>query len=722
MNKLWSTLPEELKTNPFFQYSEENNFVPLWDKITVADAEAALLYSFINMAGEVNRIVENKNKPTFKNTVEPLEEAFGLVGYFYRIFFTLTPTDKNEEKLRRQLEITIGKLCNSSFINTFNNVFLFEKFAELCKPETVAKWSAEEQAIGGMYFNGFFESGIKLSPEKRKAHYQMQQRIFNLGNVIQKKMRDAGEHMMLFVSDPLSLEGIPQDVIDQAAKEAAEIGQPEKWAFLANRVIYEALMVTAKDRQLRKDMWNLYHKHRMVGPFRTEKNILELMKLTYDAAYLKSRKTPAAEIIKYNMAKTPRTVESFLRKLRDASMPVALQEMEVLKEFAKNNLGIRKLQPWDVSHVEELVKKCVFGFDDQDLRGYFELEHVLEKMIFPHLKRQLGATFVASDAYPAFHKDVRNYDVYDNKGKHMGVVLLDLYDRSGKMAGIAWSMSVLPQGMFEGKIRRPVNKIDMKLTKPSDGQPTLLTHMDVTTLKHELGHTLHDLKSACKYSSRSGTGVDTDFVEFPSQYQEFVAYEPEFLRKARHHLTGKPLPEDTLEKLSQSRKFMAGRSVLERSMRGWLDLQWHNKNPHGYTTIKAFEDDVLKSFRQPGMEYPVYSPAFSYTFGGGYDSAFYSYQWSEVMSADLIEKSRKLGMYEPGLKTRFAKTLAVGGVVDETENYKKLAGRTPTLNPMLRGTGLLGKPFNYAAALEQQPKPANDAGIAPDAPQVLKVA
>jgi peptidyl-dipeptidase Dcp len=719
MNSYWENLPEDLKSNPFFHFSAETNYVPAWDKIRTEYARPALEYALKKFETKILEVAGNPAKPTFKNTVEPFEEAFALTRYLFCTLYALSPENKEDENARNVLEQDMTRLWYDTFSRIFSNQTLFKRLIALGEAGYNQKWSMEKQMVGGMYFNGFVENGIRLNPEAMKAYHKNQKKISELGIKIHQRIRDAAQNTMLFISDPARMAGIPQDLIDQAAKEAEKRGRPGEWAFLANRVIFETLMQTAENRQFRKDMWTLFHKKRMVGPYKTSAMILEFAKLSHDGARLKSGTTPAAEILHYNMARRPAVVSEFLLDVRNTALPVAKKELKAMAEFAEAIFGIKKLEPWDLDFLKEKMKKIILSFDEQSLRPYFELENVLDKGIFPHIEKQLGLYFTRTDHYPNYHEDTRIYDVKTKSGRHAGVMVLDLYDRPGKMSGYAWSMNIFAQGKFEGKVRRPVNQINMKLTKPVDGKPTLLTHDEVTTLMHEFGHGLHDLKSECQFTGRSGTTVDIDLVEFPSQLQEFIAFMPDFLRGfARHYETDDPLPEDILQKIEQSRKFMKGRDVLERSMRGWLDFQWHNKNPDGYTSVKAFEEKNLKSFRLHGLEYPLYSPAFDYTFGGGYDSSFYSYQWAQVMSDDLLSAFNKRGLYDRTLKAKFAKALANGGTVDGRENYLQITGRDAINHSFFKAMGLMGKTFDYSTAVHKSPnQAANDSFVSIQPPE-----
>ena len=720
MNGFWKNLPEDLKENPFFHFSAKTNYVPAWDKIRIADAGAAIDYALSLAMIKAATISMDTDKPTFSNTVEALEDAFSLASYFVRTLYALTPKDEEEEKLRRSLEKTAFTKWYDTFVYIFSDHKILDRLQQASLSAEAKKWSAEKKMVASMYYQGFVENGAGLAPHKKQAHHKLQRKAMLLGMEIQQRIQNAGEQVILYTENPDHLAGLPKDFVSQAATLAEKKGKPGQWAFPASRPLFEAIIRTADNREFRKNYWESYHNACTKGPYRTTDMIMRLMKMTHEASRIKSRRSPASEILKYNMAKTPATVTTFLRKIRDASYPVAAEELDVLKTFAKKNLGIKKLCAYDIPYTEQQVKRAVLGFTDQDLRPFFEFERTLG-VVLEELGGFTGVTFKQNKRYPNYDPLVRIYDVRrKDNGKPLGVLALDLYDRPGKMAGIAWSMSILSQGLFDGKNRRPVNQINMKLTPPQGNEPTLMSHDDVVTLFHEMGHSLHDLWSKCEFQALSGTGTDIDFVEFPSQFMENLAYRPAFIQKcARHHETGESLDDDTITKLSHERKFMAGRQTLERAMRGWMDLKWHQENPNVYSSVAQFEKAVLKSFRLPGIKYPLHSPAFSYSFGGGYDSSFYSYQWSLEMSDTLAAAFDKKGWNDRSLKSKFTAALSVGGTKPETETFKKITKRNPSLKHFLKASGLLGQTFDYAAALEKPviiPQPSNDVGAPAQAP------
>lgn len=698
MNSFWEKLPENLKENPYFHFSEKTNYVPAWDRIRMEHAKPALDYALEHLRNEARRISDNPAVPTFRNTVESLEQSFSLIGYFARIFFCAGPEDAEERRQYDAFEKDFYQRYQDAFVEIFDNPKLFLRFVALSVGIEDAKLSAEKKHLFFMYMNGFKENGIHLLPEKKEKIAAVGKQISALSMQAQHNMRKAEEESFLIVTDRARLSGLPEFMIDNAQSLAEKKGQPGQYMFGITYDVYGPFMCSANDRDLRRQMRDVYNNAGIVGPYDNRETILKLINLEHQYGRLKGRKSPAALTLQYNMAKDTKTVSRFLLDLREASKPAAKREMDVIRSFARQQ-GVHPLEAWDIDYYEEKLKKVVLGYDEEELRPYFELENVMQGA-FRHFEKLLGMRFIPNESYPKLHPDVRNYDVVNARsGKPMGVIAFDLFARAGKGAGIAWNISAFPQGLFEGKVRRAVDMVVAKLPKAEPGKPNFLTHDNVLTIFHEMGHAAHNMVSQCRYASFSGTSVDTDFVEFPSQIQENWAYEPTVLDDfAQHHVTGEKIPEGIKIKLRESRKFMAGRAVLNRASRGWLDLSWYTRNPAKIENVESFENRVLKNFRIGTHDHPVLSPRFSHIFGGGYDSAFYSYQWAQTMDAAVFAKFAKAGLYDRSLKSKFRHVLEEGGRGDEAALFRTLNGRSANNKAFLRSRGLLGKAFNYAAA------------------------
>lgn len=721
MNSLKADLPDHLKDNPYFAFSEDTNFVPAWDKIRPEHALPAMDYIFERMRKDIEAIATNPKVPTFKNTSEALESAFALPMYFFLTFFTAMPRTEADLKKNDDIQKEISDKFHDAFMDAFLDQRLYERFLVLTLLIDETKVPTEKEKLFGMYGATFKVCGISRPLAEQKKIREMGKKISAISRISQTNMREAEKHTFVHVTDLNQLKGVSETLLNNAESEAQRRGLEGGRCFGVGTSIYGPFMQSVSDRALRKQMWMAQSGAGSSGPYDNRKTILKLIKLQHQLAHMTGHRSPASDTLRYNMALTTTTVDRFLTKLRRASKPTAEKEMQILRDFAAQEDNITKLEPWDVEYYKEKIKKRVLGYDEEQLRPYFEMEATLQG-VFRHFDKMFGLTFTESHAYPKYADDLRTYDVTNTRtGKHMGVLCMDLFEREGKPAGTAWNISALSQGLFQGSVRRPVDVVVTKILKGQEGTPTLLTHYDVQVLLHEMGHAAHNLLSLCRYQSFSGTAVDTDFVEFPSQFQENWAFEPSFLDDiACHHVTGERMSDVLKRRIGESRKFMAGSDVLSRAMKGWLDLSWHRKDPKNIRSVEKFEREVTKPFMLSGLERPLVSPRFHHIFGGGYESAFYSYQWSEVMSAQRFEKFQQRGIYNKTLCAEYKRALEVGGSRVESELFYKLGHAHPTIKPLLRSYGLLGRKFNYAAALH--PAEANDNVVAaidrPGTPQV----
>ncbi|MFN3828189.1 MAG: M3 family metallopeptidase [Micavibrio sp.] len=711
MNSLWKDLPDHLRDNPFFHYSKKSNYVPAWDKIKPEHVLPAFDFICERMRKQVDDIAKNPALPSFKNTVEAIENAYSLPMYFFVTLFTTMPRDEAEQKQYDEMEDILSDKFYDLYMDMFQNKDLLSRFVLLSIKPEIINLTGERAKLYGMYANTFRVAGALKSPAKQQEMRELGKQISRLGSRSQKNMREAEKNTFLTVTDADRLKGLPDVLIASAAAEAEKRGLAGQWCFGIGVGTYEPFMKAVHDRDLRREMWELNYNAGISGPYDNRQTILDLVKLEHKQARMEGHRNPAVNTLHYNMASDVKTVEKFLRQVRKSAKPVAEKEVQVLRDFAKQEDGIRNLEPWDLRYYEERLKKKVLGFDEEDIRPYLELESTVAGTL-RHFEKFFGIKFKESKKYPKYNEDLRTYNVTDARtGKHMGVLCMDLFDRKGKPSGTAWNISAFSQGQFEGENRRTVDMVVTKFVKGQNGQPTLMTHYDLLCLMHEMGHATHNLMSKCRYQSFSGTSVDTDFVEFPSQFHENWAFMPEVLDDiARHHKTGEKIPDDVKERIKESAKFMAGQKVLAYARKGWLDQAWYRKDTARINSVEEFELEVTKDFNIAGMKTPLTSPRFHHIFGGGYDAAFYSYQWSQIMGDQMFEKFEKQGLYDRSLRAKFKKAVEVGGSQEETITFHKLAGTYPRLHPFLRQNGLTAKTaFDYSEAFRV---PAND-GAAP---------
>jgi peptidyl-dipeptidase Dcp len=446
-------------------------------------------------------------------------------------------------------------------------------------------------------------------------------------------------------------------------------------------------MQFADKRDLRERMWRAFSSRAYGDAFDNCDNILKIVRLKDERAKLLGYDNHAAYVLEERMAQTPETVIAFLDNLRKSYRPEAEKDLARLKDFAGGDID---LMPWDVGYYAEKLKQELFQFSSEDFRPYLQLDKVLDGC-FEHFSKLFGLAFTPNSAYPVWHKDVKSFDVHDNNsGAFIGTLFADFHPRTGKKSG-AWKTSYRNQGLFQGKNERPIIAIVCNFTKPTADKPSLLTHDEVETLFHEMGHATHALVSDVTYRSLSGTNVKWDFVELPSQVQENWCFERETLDMfASHYETGAKIPETLITKLRAAKNFMGGWGGLRQASLGILDMSWHMADPANISDVASFEDMVLRDISL----FPRYagpsSASFSHIFAGGYSAGYYSYKWAEVLDADTFEAFLENGLYDQATANAYKnKVLARGGSEPPQVLYRNFRGRDADPNALLRREGLL---------------------------------
>lgn len=703
MNKVWEDLPAELKENPFFHYSEKTNFVPAWDKIKPEHIMPAMDYAFDLYLRNVQKIIDDKKPPNYHNTIEALEQAGELSGYFFGILFNLMPGKGALEDAYEQTVREVQRKYAKVYHDIYGDKKLHERVQAVAKTPAFKNMSREKKTILEMYSNTFVAAGINLSPKKRAHLLELEGKINELEYRSMNNMKMAEREYLLIVDDKTRLNGLSDFMLARAAKAAEDAGHPGKWAFGLGKEVYIPFMQAVEDRALRKEYWKAFETQASHGKYDNRATILELVKLQHEQSRLLGYRHTAAHNISYNMAVEPKRVANFLNELRKAALPAARRELKELKSYARKRDHI-KLEPWDMAFYSEKMKKDVLGFDEEQLRPYLELENTL-KGVFRHFEKLLGLRFEETKDLPVYHPEVRAFNVYrKGSNKPVGTVFMDLLARDDKPPGTAWCAGVLSQGLFEGKERKPV---DVIVTKFAKGEPTLITQYDLLVLMHEIGHSTHNLLSKCKYTSLSGFNVDGDFVEFPSQFQENYSFEPSVLDDiAVHYQTGEKMPDELKQKVKDSMKYMAGTAILDYAKKGWLDLSWYRADPKKLTSVEAFEKAATAGYQLMPRHGAVLSPHFSHLFGGGYEANFYSYQWSQIMEADVFAAFAEKGLYDRSLASGYKKILEKGGTEWPDRLFRAFRHRNPLQKHFLERAGLLSEEFNYAADPSATPEPA----------------
>lgn len=637
---------------------------------------------------EIAAITSNSEAPTFENTVVALENTGEQLDRATSIFFNLNSAETNDEiqKIAQEVSPMLTELSNDILLNEA----LFERVKAVYNQKDSLILSEEQQMLLEKKYKSFSRNGANLSDEKKNQLRKIDAELSKLSLTFGENVLAETNKFELQITDKNDLSGLPEGVIEAAAQTAEEKGK-KGWVFTLDYPSYVPFMTYADNRELRKKMALAFgakgfHNDQLDN----QNNVLKIVNLRYQRAYLLGYKSHAHFVLEERMAKTPEKVKSFLNELLEKAKPAAQKEFEELTAFAKELDGIDHLEKWDGAYYSEKLKQERFNLDDEKLKPYFEIKNVI-KGVFTVAEKLYGLHFEEVDNIDKYHSDVKTYDVKNDKGELIAIFYADFHPRAGKRNG-AWMTSYKPQQIKSGKNDRPHISIVCNFTKPTASKPSLLTFNEVTTLFHEFGHALHGMLANTQYSSLSGTSVYWDFVELPSQILENWCYEKETLELfATHYKTGELIPMEYVEKIKESATFLEGLATLRQLSFGLLDMAWHGSDPSGIKDVKAFETASFGDTQlYPDVLENCMSTSFSHIFQGGYSSGYYSYKWAEVLDADAFALFQQEGIFNKKVADRFKDfVLSQGGTKDPMELYIAFRGQKPDPEALLKRAGLV---------------------------------
>lgn len=669
------------------------NHAPAFDKIGEDDYFPAIEKAIAEARANIESIRDSKDEPSFENTIVALENSSEKLDQASSIFYNQLSAVGGDGL--HALAEKIGPIAAEFSNDIMLDEKLFERVKAVYDKRESLELNEEQKTLLDNSYKGFVRNGVLLDDAAKQRFREIAQESSVLGPQFMNNAKKSMEAFELVIESESDLSGIPDGAIEAAKIAAEEKGYDGKWLFTLDFPSYLPVIQYADKRDLREKIWRAFATRAWSAdgkdPYDNSANAKRIAQLRFERARLLGYKTHAHFVLERRMAETPETVLSFLDKLKEAYKPAAQRDLAELKAFAKDLDGLDDLKPWDATYYSEKLKQKLFDFSSEDLRPYFPLDKVLSGC-FEHFTRLFNLSFTPSNKYPVWHEDVKAFDVTDKtNGIFVGTLYADFHPRSGKKDG-AWKTSYRDQGLLNGKVERPVIAIVCNFTKPTKERPSLLTHGEVTTLFHEMGHAIHGLLSDVTYSSLAGTNVLWDFVELPSQVQENWCYEKETLDLfAEHYQTGEKIPQDLIDKIIASKNFMVGMGGLRQVSLGTLDMQWHAFDPARVGDIAAFEDDILADFKLFERYGGPTSTSFSHIFAGGYSAGYYSYKWAEVLDADTFELFLEKGLYNRETAEAYKNhVLSKGGSLPPNVLYQNFRGRDADPDSLLRREGLLG--------------------------------
>lgn len=673
--------------NALLLLSPLRNHAPQFDKIREEDFKPAVEAAIAMARENVDKIITCADAPTFENTIVALETAAETLGSITGIFYNQLSAAGTDGL--QSLAEEIGPVQANFGSDIILNEKLFARIKTVYDSRESLKLTIEQKTLLEDTYKNFVRGGALLNDVQKTELRRINEAMSTLGPVFANNVKKSSDLFELWINNPEDLKGLPESAVEGAKHEATEKGRPDEWLFTLDFPSFGPFMSYAASRPLREKMWKAFS-HRAFGDaYDNTSNVFQIVKLRDERAKLLGYETHAHYTLERRMAEKPETVLAFLKDLCDRYKVGAAKDLEAVKAIAARD-GITDLRPWDVGYYSEKLREETYKFSAEDLRPYFPLDKVLTGT-FDHFSKLFGLNFTRVNDLPVWHPDVQAYDVTDRAtGSFIGTFYADFYPRAGKKPG-AWMTSYRDQGLFHGHVQGPVIAIVCNFTKPTADKPSLLTHDEVLTLFHEMGHATHGLLSKGTYPSQTGTNVLWDFVELPSQLQENWLYEPETLNAvAGHYKTGEKIPADLIEKLRASKNFMSGWMGLRQMAYSILDMEWHMRDPSTISDVVTFEDDVLKD----AVLFPRYggpaSTSFSHIFAGGYSAGYYSYKWAEVLDADAFEAFLESGLYNSETAHKYrVEVLEKGGSEHPAILYRRFRGRDADPKALLRREGLL---------------------------------
>lgn len=663
---------------------------PPFNSIKTEHYKPAMLYAIEQAKQEVNAIIVNRARPDFENTIVALERAGGLLNRISGVFFNINECMTSDQLQQIYMEIIPDLTAYGNDVSM--NPLLFAKVKEVYDQRDDIALTTEQRMLLEKTYKSFIRSGALLEGAAKEEYRKVSEELSMLTNQYQMNVLAEQNAFFLNITNKKDLAGLPDYVI-AAAREEAKARKQKGWTFTLQYPSFSPFMQYADNRDLREKMWRASAFEANNNNDKDNKEIArKIANLRLRMAQLLGYSSYAEYALEERMAQNPQTVNKFINDLFEASMPFAEKEMQEVQDYANAHGFVGQIQRWDFSYWSEKLKNDKYAMDPSMFKPYFKLENV-KKGVFDLADRLYNIEFRENKQIEKYHPDVTVYEVYDKAdGKFLAVLYMDFFPRESKRSG-AWMTAFREQYIDEnGNDVRPLIQLVCNFTKPTSKEPSLLTFDEVNTFLHEFGHCLHGIFASGTYQSISGTSVYRDFVELPSQIMENFATEKEFLDMfAVHYKTGEKIPQELIDKLIASQRYLAGYMSVRQLSFGMIDMAWHTiTSPYTGDVIAMEKNAIAKTELMPVVENSVMTTSFGHIFAGGYAAGYYGYKWAEVLDADAFAAFKEKGIFNREVSTSFRKNiLSQGGKKHPMELYKAFRGHEPTNEALLRRCGFI---------------------------------
>jgi peptidyl-dipeptidase Dcp len=674
--------------NPFALRSTLEYEMPDFSRINDESYLPAFHAGCAEQLHEVHEILK-QDEVTFENTIVAMERSGQLLMRVLTVFYNKSSSDTTDRLDEIEEELAPKLSAHMDAIRL--NQDLFGRIKHLHENRDSLELNNEDAWLLERYYMDFTHAGAHLTDAQREELTSLNEELSKLETLFGKNLLADTNDLAVEVDDVAELDGLSENEIAACAAAAKARGLEGKWLVTMVNFTGHPLLSSLKNRSLRERIMKNSLLKGNCDVKDNRKVILEIVKLRAKRAELFGVKTHAEHVLQDRNAQNPENVHKMLKQIAPAAVRNARLEGADLQKAINASGESFTLESWDWDFYTEAVRMEKYNLDTTAMRPYFELERVLTDGVFFAANKLFGISFKERKDIVTYHPDARAFEVFNEDGSKLALFIGDFYTRDSKRGG-AWMNNLVDQNHLLGQLPVVVNNLNVP--KPPAGQPTLLTYDEITTLFHEFGHTLHGILSDVKYPRFSGTSVERDFVEFPSQVNEMWLTWPEVLDNyARHYETGEKIPQEWVDNLKAASAFNEGHATTSYLAAAILDLAWHSLDADA--TVADVEEFEAKAIESYGLDYsPVptryRSTYFSHIFAGGYSAGYYGYIWSEVLDADTVDWFKENGGLTRANGDHFRNTLlSRGGSINSMQMFRNFRGRDATIEPLLKRRGLL---------------------------------
>ncbi|NQU28610.1 MAG: M3 family metallopeptidase, partial [Candidatus Marinimicrobia bacterium] len=660
--------------------------VPPFDLIKVDHYLPALKEGIEQQKVEIAAIINSTEQPDFSNTIEAFEASGRSLERVENVFNNISGTDATDEL--DNIEETFSPIKSDHRSDILLNEKLFARIKVVFENTDSARLTDEQNTLLNKIFQDFSRNGANLESQDKQELRKINAELALLKMEFGQNIRKENNNWEIVLENEADLAGLPERVRQSAAQLANERSQPGKWLFTLDKPSWIPFLQYSQRRDLREKIYRAYiNRGDNNDQLDNKEYLVKIINLRIRRSELLGYETYADYVLERSMAGNPKAVYDLLDQLWQPALKRAQAEATELQELIDQEGGGFKLQSWDWWYYSEKIRQAKYNLDETQLRSYFEINNVRQGA-FLVANRLFGITFTEHTDLPIYHPEVKTFEVKEADGRHLGILYTDYYPRQGKQVG-AWCSGFRSQSNRHENWVSPVAINVCNFSRPTGELPALLSSYEVTTLFHEFGHALHGLLRNRVYTNQL---MPRDFVELPSQIMENWAMEPEVLREyAIHYETGEVIPEELIEKITESRLHNQGFEMVEYLAASFLDMDWHTLVETGQRDPNEFENSSFAKMELlPEIISRYRSPYFNHIFSGGYSAGYYSYIWAATLDADAFQAFKETDLYNPELAAKYRKyILGLSGTEDVAVTYRRFRGRDAEIEPLLVRRGLL---------------------------------